>query len=88
MIKFRTWYNNEIEQIEVRGETEHTIIRMNGNREHKRSLNKTGTNYFDTWEEAHDFLVRRTKQDINSLTIQLRNEERILKEIEEMKPPC
>ena len=60
MIKYVTVFGINIQEQEIVRETEHMVIynTINGHerREKKQSEYK---NYFDTWQEAKDFLVRK-----------------------------
>ena len=59
MIKYTTSFSINIQEQEIVRETEHMIVyvfRGKERREKKRSEHK---NYFDTWQEAKDFLHRK-----------------------------
>ncbi len=59
MIKYATSFSIGIQKVEITRETEHMIVydfRGQERREKKRSEYK---NYFDTWQDAKEFLERK-----------------------------
>jgi len=59
MKKFRTWYNSEIDEVEVIRETaKYVILASDGRRWAKRT--EDYYNFFDTWQEAKTFLIEQT----------------------------
>jgi len=63
MIKYRTFLN-QIEAIDVAGETASLIITQQSRREQKRS---DLINWHDTWEAAKLFLVEIAEKKVNKL---------------------
>lgn len=71
MKMYRTWYNDLIETVEVVRVTENSVylpadsrFYKNGERRQQRH-NSNHESFFDTWNEAHDFLVARTQKEID-----------------------
>lgn len=81
MIKYRTHWN-EIKAIEVAGETTTQIITQQGRRERKRA---SWTNWHDTWEAAHAFLVGNAEKVVARLQKELENAQQKLEQIKAMK---
>jgi hypothetical protein len=84
MKKFRTWYDR-IEDVEVIHETAKFVTEADGQRWAKR--NDDFRNYFDTWQEAKDFLIDREKDAIIKLTTEIKQRQETLQKIEEMQQP-
>ena len=60
MIKYVTSFNTSIQEIEVNRETKHMIFRDNFNGQERGEKKRTEyTNYFDTWQDAKEFLERK-----------------------------
>lgn len=60
MIKYKTGFNATIQEQEIIRETEHMVIYKNFNGQELREKKKSEyKNYFDTWQDAKDFLVRK-----------------------------
>ena len=69
MEKFKCWSaGSKIEAIEVLGQTESFVKLPNGRKDAKRS---SGYNYFDTFQEAKEFLIRTAENKVESLRLQL-----------------
>lgn len=86
MIKYRTYFD-KIETVEVVRETAASVYvgeKMGGRREAKRS---SFYNYFDTWQEAHEFLVLRAEIAVSGAQSRLEAEERRFRQIRGMKEP-
>ena len=84
MKKFRTWYD-QIEEIEViRETTKYVMLPPYGHRDAKRSDNR---NYFDTWEEARQFLIDREKTAIVDLLAKVKRHQETLSKLQEMSQP-
>lgn len=66
---FRSNIFPEIEKVEIKKETPHTVLRTYGHREYKESEYHK---YFDTWKEAHDFIIEGIKKEIRYERKQLR----------------
>lgn len=83
--KFRTWYDTSIEEVEVIRETEKFVTEADGQRWAKR--NADFRNYFDSWEEAHKFLIDREMAAIKNLTNQIDRHQATLQKLQEMSQP-
>lgn len=81
MKKFRIW-DNKIEEIEIIKETAQYVTETDGRRWAKR--NPDFRNYFDSWEEAHQFLMDREGKAIRDLERRIHVHEKNLEEIEAM----
>ncbi len=66
MIKYRTGYE-KIEAIEVLRETEKCVYLPDTKyrAEHKELKRSEWTNWFDSWEEAHAFLVAEAEDKVS-----------------------
>lgn len=89
MKKFRTWYDTNIEEVEVVKETTNYVTVIEtwmGKQQERRDAKRSdhGHNYFDTWAEAKDFLIDREKSAIVDLLQQIATHEEMLRKIEEM----
>jgi uncharacterized protein YciI len=89
MKKYRTWFN-DIEEIEIIRETEQCVFvpsmayKSNERREAKRSDH---VNYFNTWKEAHQFLLDRENVAIKGCERQIAQHRETLKKLQEMSQP-
>ena len=69
MKKFRCFSaGSKIEEIEILGQTDFFVKLPNGRKDAKRS---SGFNYFDTFQEAKDFLIGVAENKVRSLRLQL-----------------
>ncbi len=88
MNKFRVAYG-EIEARKVVRETKHRIWFISSwrGKDSERSENKRSTdqNWFDTWEDAHAFLVEKAQQKVENLRLQLERAKGELGQIKGMK---
>lgn len=89
MKKFRTWYDTRIEEVEVTRETEQSVFLPAGTRFHKNGERREAKrsdhmNYFDTWDEARDFLIDREKDAIRGHQNDITRHQETLRKIEEM----
>jgi hypothetical protein len=84
MKKFRTWYDEKIEEIEIERETEKSVFYKNGD----RHLKMCGDfyNHFDTWQEAKDFLIAREQAAIDRALREMQGHQERLEKIREMTP--
>ena len=80
MKKFRTWHDDRIDAVEVIHETAKFVMELDGRR------CEDSRNYFNTWEDAHEFLLGREKAAIYDLEQQIAKHAKMLRKIEEMKP--
>ena len=78
MKKFRTWHDARIDEVEVIHETAKFVTELDGRRYSR--------NYFNTWEDAHEFLLGREKAAIYDLEQQIAKHAKMLRKIEEIKP--
>jgi len=83
MIKYRTWYNLSIEKVEIKKETEKQVHLLEGNIENKRSVDYR--NYFDTFEEAKQFLLTREKTKRDKAANEIQKAAENINKIIEMK---
>jgi len=88
MIKYRTYFD-KIETVEVLRETISSVYVQTGSKKGERREAKRSSfyNYFDTWQEAHAFLVLRAEIAVDGARSRLENEERRLGQIRGMKEP-
>ena len=87
MIKYRTRFDN-IEAIEVVRETKKQVVLPANSWGKETSENKVSnwTNWHETWEEAHAFLVSKAEREVESLRLQLEQAKGRLGQIKGMKP--
>ena len=81
MIKFEACMG-KIETIEVAKETDKTITTSRGNRRFK---NNSWCPIFDTWQQAHDWLIREAVESIESAQRQLKYAEKNYNDIIKLK---
>lgn len=84
MIKYRTFSSSTIEAVEVVRETKVFVWLPNGRRESKISDWRA---YFDTWPEAHKYLVDKQKRNVELDEQCLKSQKKLLAELEAMKMP-
>jgi hypothetical protein len=88
MKKYRTWYDTKIEEVEVLRETKNCVFiasnyySKTGMKASKRS---EGPCYFDTWQEAKDFLIDREKSAIIKLVDEVKRRQETLQKIMELQ---
>lgn len=85
MKKFRTFYNEKIEEIEILKETEKSVIYPNGDRHPK--MTSDFYCHFATWQEAHQFLIDREKTAIVDLLAKVKRHQETLSKLQEMSQP-
>lgn len=81
------WYEaflDRIRPIEIVGTTEKMIILPNGR---KRSKVGNYGMYFETWQEAKEFLVARTKGSLQAAENYLHAAQKQLEEVEQLTEP-
>lgn len=91
MKKFRTWHDTRIDEIEVVRETAKYVVLAadtrfcpgGERRDAKRS--DIGYNYFDTWQEARQFLIDREEIAIIKLLAEVKQHQETLEKIEAMR---
>ena len=88
MIKYKTKsWEDQIEKVEILRESELSVWtkknrNFNSGHQRKRGPNN---NYWDTWQDAHSYLMQKTQLKIDGLRNQLDYEEKRLAKIVEMK---
>ncbi len=87
MIKYRTRYN-AIEVVAVLRETKKQVVlrAKNGARQIREAKVSGWSNWHDTWEDAHAFLLRNAEQSVEHLRIRLDRAKGELAQIRGMKP--
>jgi hypothetical protein len=67
MIKYRTRCD-EIKEVEVIRETpKQVVIKLRRNGERREDKRSNYMNWFNTWDEAHEFLVEQAREEVNQL---------------------
>ena len=90
MIKYQTkWHGSsmaQIEAIEVLRETEKQVVLLLGNGKESRENKKSDwQNWFDTWKQAHEFLVSEAVKEVRELRLKLQQANGHLGSIKGMK---
>lgn len=87
MIKYRTRFGN-IEAIEVVRETGKQVVlpAIQGLREMRENKVSDWSNWHDTWEEAHLFIIQEAEAKVKVLRMQLEQANGKLGQIKGMKP--
>lgn len=80
MKKFRTWHDTKIEEVEVIRETASYVTLADSNRWKKRT--DDSWNFFDTHQEARQFLIDREKTAIIKLLAEVKQHQETLQKIE------
>ena len=84
MIKYRTGsYGVPIEEVKIDREKENSVW-FNGPRNAKRS---EWYNYFDTWEQAHKYLLNKYQETLLSTERKLKAAQREYDEIKKLNAP-
>lgn len=83
MIKYEVWWDR-ITPVEVIGETKRMVVMPSGRRRAKWAEHR---NYFDTWQEAHAFLVAEAADKLQSARLALQRAQGHFGNIKGMKPP-
>ena len=86
MFKYRTSWD-VIERREVVREAEKVVFLMWGKREVREAKRSDYQNWFDTWQEAHDFMVDLAEGRVEKAQVTLQRAYDKLERIKEMKPP-
>lgn len=78
MMMYKTWYDNRIEPVEVLRTTENSVylpadprFYKNGERRQQKH-NPDYESFWPTWKEAHEYLVTRTRKQIDNHETTLR----------------
>jgi hypothetical protein len=88
MIKYRSQFG-KIEPVEIFRETEKQVVLVSRNdatKEGRKEAKRTSwSNYHDTWEDAHKFLVDEASDDVDRKKRSLSSAEKELAKIQGMK---
>lgn len=88
MIKFKTGFLKRIEPVEVTRETAATIFIANDRGiEQRHAKRSSSINYFDTWAEAHQYLMTHAQRSVDYARMQLERANSSLGNIKGMKEP-
>jgi hypothetical protein len=79
------YYDGSIEEIEVTKETEHFFFYVLRNYERREKKVTDRSVLFDTWEQAHDWLMKKAKDRVDSAERDHRYQEDKLVKIQAMK---
>ena len=87
--KYRAW-NDEIEKIEIERETKHFVVlaRKGFYGKNMREAKYGFRPYFDTWQEAHQYLLDACKRKLESAIGQVEYLEAKLQAIKDMEETC
>lgn len=86
MIKYKTLFDDKIEKVDVVRETDSSVWRLDRRGKERRHSKKSSYEiYFDTWHEAHDYLVEKAKGSVGAAKSRLTWAEEKLAKIEAMK---
>lgn len=83
MKKYRTWYDDRIEPVEVESETAKFVI-IDGGRSMKHPDRANDTHYHDTYEQARSFLRDDAKSKILAASRIIKQQQARLQKIELM----
>lgn len=88
MIKYRTRFE-KIEALEVDRETEHMVFlpAQGGSRPRQEHKVSDWSNWHDSWDAAHAFLVAQAERNVEALRMNLAQAKGRLGQIRGMKPP-
>ena len=88
MIKYRTYFD-KIENVEVLRETVSSVYVQTGSKKGERREAKRSSFYndFDSWQEAHAFLVSGAESSVEELRMNLERAKGRLGQIRAMKQP-
>lgn len=91
MIKYMTsYYGQDIEKVEIIRETSKQVVVKQGRAgefEREQAKRSSYKNFFDTWLEAHTFLVNKQTVIVERLTTDLKDEKKNLLKLLAMKEP-
>ena len=93
MERYRTGgWKKEIEMVEIVKETNASVFmereKMSGEKELVRNAKRSQyTNYFNTWKEAHDFLIAEKRKAVLTATLRAHNLREELSNLKGMKQP-
>ena len=83
MKKYRTWYKDEIEPVEVESETEKFVV-IDGRRSMKHPDRASDQHYHDTYEAARSFLRDDAKHKILMASQEMERQQARLEKIERL----
>lgn len=85
-IKYKTLFNR-IEAVEIVRETEKQVVLpgRNGGRGCRENKRSDWSNWHDTWEEAHAFLVSNAEKDVERARMRLEITKGVLGQLKGMK---
>ena len=88
MIKYRTRFD-KIEALEVERETDKQVVlpAKGGCRSSRENKESDWSNWHDTWDEAHAFLIRNAEQKVDACRLALERAKGELGQIKGMKRP-
>lgn len=81
MIKYKTTWGTEIETVEIERETESSVW-VNG----RRSAKKGHYNYFNTWIEAKEHFVAKTRRELEFCKMRLEQARSAFETAKSLKP--
>ena len=85
MVKYKTGRDNEINKVEVIRETTKSVFLQWGSGETREAKRGPFTDYFDTWNEAWQYLKERAQLRIDSSRIGLARREKELRDLTGMR---
>jgi hypothetical protein len=80
---YKAWMWSRIEKVNVVKETEHFVTLENGRRDGKRTDHYA---YFDTWEEAKQWIVKHCQSEVERNKQRLEHSENALAKAQNLKP--
>ncbi len=80
-------WSDAIRETEVVRETDHFMFVMRNGKEYREKKNTGYYKAFDSWEQAHEYLVQRTQASIDGLREQVTSESARLAKIVSMTKP-
>lgn len=85
MKKYKTTHGSQIEKVEILRETDQSVFIDRWGKEARRSKRGEYCNYFDTFDEAKQYLMQESQGKIENLHIQLGYETKELAKIVKME---
>ena len=88
MKKYRNggYGRNPIEEIEIERETATSVwIKVSNGKDRRNSKKTEWHNYFDTWEEAKDFLLKNAERKVERFNVLLSKAEKELASIKALE---
>jgi hypothetical protein len=83
-----TRYRMEIVPVQAVSFTEKTVTIWNGHREERNNLHSDYYDFYPTWEQAHEALSARWKQNAKNAESTLADARYKVEQIAAMKPPA